>query len=258
MRSEANREKSKWKHWHRTGFFKKDIKFYGFVYRLHNGCLKDHEVKALGYRLRDENTWLKYCYDPLVYITQEDIDRHFENTLWEKDDYPFNCIEVWVSDPFACPYTGHGAVRHNAWVIKKPGYYRVRMQLVPKGGRAMQVFPDVKSSKVRTTYKMKHYKGMPFFNKWNDRCHNNYVSRAFHVVLKYYKEVREGILAEKQAIKDRKEETYNRLKNKRVMQNVIARQKERERLKRVRGIVPTKATTTFFQALAVGYAISEA
>ena len=132
------------------------------------------------------------------------------------------------------------------------------MKLVPKKGRAMQVFPDVKSSKVRTTYRMKHYKGMPYFNKWNDRCHNNYVSRAFHVVLKYYKEIREGIFADKQAIKDRKEETYNRLKNKRVMQNVIARQNERERLKRVRGIVPTKATTAFFQALAVGSAISEA
>ena len=255
MRSKANREKSKLKFWDRTGFDKQEIKFYGFVYRLHNNCLKECEIKALGYRLRDENDWLKYCYDPLVYITQEDIDFHFKNTLWEKNDYPFNCIEVWVSDPFACPYTGHGAIRHNAWVIKKPGYYRVRMQLVPKTTR-VQVFPDEKSSKVRTTYRMKHYKGMPFFNKWNDRCHNNYVSRAFHVVLKYYKEVREGILAEKQAIKDRKEETYNRLKNKRVMQNVIARQKERERLKRVRGIVPTKETTAFFQALAVGSAIS--
>jgi hypothetical protein len=246
MRSKANREKSKLKFWDRTGFDKQEIKFYGFVYRLHNNCLKECEIKALGYRLRDENSWLKYCYDPLVYITQENIDRHFRNTLWEKDDYPFNCIEVWVSDPFACPYTGHGAVRNNAWVIKKPGYYRVNIKLEPKG----------RSNTMRTRYKMKHYKGMPFFNKWNDRCHNNYVSRAFHVVLKYYKEVREGILAEKQAIKDRKEETYNRLKNKRVMQNVIARQKERERLNHVRGIVPTKETTAFFQALAIGSVIS--
>ena len=247
MRSKANRRKSELKLWKRTGFDRQEIKFYGFVYRLHNGCLKDHEIKALGYRLRDENTWLKYCYDPLVYISKEDIDRHFKNTLWEKNDYPFNCIEVWVSDPFSCPYSGHGAVRNRAWVIKKPGYYRVSVQLIKKA----------KSNTMRTKYNMKHYKGMPYFNRHNDRCYNNYVSRAFHVVLKYYKEIREGIFAEKQAIKDRKEDTYNRLKNKRIMQNIMERERNRERASRVRGITPTRETVAFFQALAVGSVISE-
>ena len=104
---------------------------------------------------------------------------------------------------------------------------------------------------------MKHYKGMPYFNRWNDRCYNNYVSRAFHVVLKYYKEMREGILAEKQAIKDRKEDTYNRLKNKRIMQNIMERERNKERASRVRGITPTRETVAFFQALAVGSVISE-
>ena len=248
MRSKVNRKKSRLKLWNRTGFDKQQIKFYGFVYRLHNNCLKEHEIKALKYRLREENTWLKYCYDPLVYISQKDIDRHFKNTLWEKNDYPFNCIEVWVNDPFSSPYSGHGAVRNRAWVIKKPGYYRVSVELQTKA----------KSNTKRTKYKMKHYKGMPYFNKWNERCRNNYVSRAFHVVLEYYKELREGILAEKQAIKDRKEETYNRLKNKRILQNIIERERNKERASRVRGITPTKETVAFFQALAVGSAISEA
>ena len=142
-------------------------------------------------------------------------------------------------------------------MIKKPGYYRVRMQLVPKTTR-VQVFQDEKSSKGRTIYRMTHYKGMPYFNRDNDRCYNNYVSRAFHVVLDHCREIKKQIFAERREIECRKRETYNRLKNKRVMQNVIARQKERERLKHVRGIVPTKATTAFFQALAVGSAISEA
>lgn len=248
MRSEANREKSKRKHWHRTGFFKKDIKFYGFVYRLHNGCLKDHEIKALGYRLRDENTWLKYCYDPLVYITQEDIDRHFKNTLWEKDDYPFNCIEVRVSDSRSCPYTDHGAVRNRAWVIKKPGYYRVSVELQTKA----------KSNTKRTKYKMRHYKGMPYFNTHNDRCYNNCVSRAFHTVLDHYREIKKQIFADREAIEDRKRDTYYRLKYWRDIKNELAHEEKKERLKRVRGIVPTKATTAFFQALAVGSAISEA
>jgi len=246
MRSKANREKSKLKFWDRTGFDKQEIKFYGFVYRLHNNCLKECEIKALGYRLRDENSWLKYCYDPLVYISQEDIDRHFKNTIWEKNDYPFNCIEVWVSDPFACPYTGHGAIRHNAWVIKKPGYYRVRVTFQQKG----------KSNTFRTIYKMKHYKGMPYFNRWNDRCHNNYVSRAFHTVLDHYREIKKQIFADREAIEDRKRDTYYRLKYWRDIKNELAREKKEERLKRVRGIVPTKETTAFFQALAVGSVIS--
>ena len=108
------------------------------------------------------------------------------------------------------------------------------------------------------TYEMFYHKGIPAFNPRNTRCYVNAPTRAFHQLNYHYQEIKKQKLADKQAIKDRKEETYNRLKNKRVMQNVIARQKERERLKRVRGIVPTKATTAFFQALAVGSAISEA
>jgi hypothetical protein len=248
MRSKANREKSKWKHWHRTGFFKKDIKFYGFVYRLHNGCLKDHEMEGLKYTLREEDNWQKYCYDPLVYITQKDIDRHFKNTLWEKDDYPFNCIEVWVSDPLSSPYAGHGAIRHNAWVIKKPGYYRVSVTFQQIG----------ESNTFRTIYKMKHYKGMPYFNRRNERCYNNHVSRAYHTVLDHCRDIKKQIFAEREAIEDRKRDTYYRLKYWRDIKNELALKEKKERLKRVRGIVPTKATTAFFQALAVGSAISEA
>jgi len=248
MRSKANREKSKWKHWHRTGFFKKDIKFYGFVYRLHNGCLKDHEMEGLRYTLREEDNWQKYCYDPLVYITQEDIDRHFKNTLWEKDDYPFNCIEVWVSDPRSSPYAGHGAIRHNAWVIKKPGYYRVSVTFQQIG----------ESNTFRTIYKMKHYKGMPYFNRRNERCHNNHVSRAYHTVLDHCRDIKKQIFTEREAIEDRKRDTYYRLKYWRDIKNELALEEKKERLKRVRGVVPTKATTAFFQALAVGSAISEA
>ena len=248
MRSKANREKSKWKHWHRTGFFKKDIKFYGFVYRLHNRCLKEHEKKSVFDCYREDSYSFEYCYDPLVYITQEDIDRHFENTLWEKDDYPFNCIEVWVSDPFSCPYTDHGAVRNRAWVIKKPGYYRVSVELQTKA----------KSNTKRTEYKMKHYKGMPYFNRHNDRTYNNYVSRAYHTVLDHCREIKEQIFAEREAIEDRKRDTYYRLKYWRDIKNELALEEKKERLKRVRGVVPTKATTAFFQALAVGSAISKA
>ena len=245
MRSEANREKSKWKHWHRTGFFKEEVKFYGFVYRLHNSCLKEHEMEKLRDKIRRENYWLKYCYDPIVFISQEHIDKHFKRSRQLQKTYIRPAIEVYVDCPFANPYAGHIGGR---WLIDEPGYYRLKIiQHTRDNGEVYYI-----------EHTMKHYKGMPYFNSCNSRCHNNYVSRAFHNVLHHCRSIKKQIFADKQAIKDRKEETYNRLKNKRVMQNVIARQNERERLKRVRGIVPTKATTAFFQALAVGSAISEA
>jgi hypothetical protein len=183
----------------------------------------------------------------LVYISQEDIDRHFKNSLWEKDDYPFNCIEVMVDDPFACPYTGHGAVRNQAWVIRKPGYYRVSVYF-----SAMH-----KSNTMRSHYTMKHYRGMPYFNYDNDRCHNNYVSRAFHKVLKYYNGIEERIHREKQEIQLIKLETLNRLKYKQMLKRDIARMKSRKRSKRVSGVTITGQTKSFFQALAIGSAIKE-
>ena len=254
MRSKRNRHKCK----DRRDYDRTRRKFYGFVYRLHNGCLKVQEAKALRYELRGRNEWLKFCYDPLVYISQEDIDRHFENTIWEKDDYPFNCIEVWVDDPFASPYGGNGAVRHNAWLISEPGYYRVSVTFETKA----------KSNTKRTHYTMKHYNGMPYFNYHNDRNYNNYVSRAYHQVLKHYSEIEESILKKKREIEEsirwekremeyRKACTYNRLKNARILKMITARQKVREQSNRVRGVTPTKETIAFFQALAIGSAIKD-
>ena len=241
MRSERNRYKCK----DRRDYDRTHRKFYGFVYRLHNNCLKIEEKKALRYQLRARDIWLGYCYDPLVYITQADIDRHFKNTIWEKDDYPFNCIEVWVSNPFACPRGGHGGVRHQARVIRKPGYYRVSVSF-----RTIE-----ESNTMRTHYTMKHYNGMPYFNYYNDRCHNNYVSRAYHEVLKHYSEIELGIHREKREIEYRKAWTYNRLKNAQILKKVTARQKVRDRMSRVHGVTPTKETTAFFQALAIGSVI---
>lgn len=241
MRSKRNRRNCRdRRHYDRTY-----RKFYGFVYRLHNNCLKEHERQVLRRQLN--STWLKCPYDPLVYISQEDIDRHFKNSLWEKDDYPFNCIEVMVDDPFACPYTGHGAVRNQAWVIRKPGYYRVSVYF-----SAMH-----KSNTMRSHYTMKHYRGMPYFNYDNDRCHNNYVSRAFHKVLKYYNGIEERIHREKQEIQLIKLETLNRLKYKQMLKRDIARMKSRKRSKRVSGVTITGQTKSFFQALAIGSAIKE-
>ena len=86
MRSKRNRHKCDRRDYDRTR------KVLWLCISTHNG-LKVQEAKALRYELRGRNEWLKFCYDPLVYISQEDIDRHFENTrIWEKDDYPFNCI----------------------------------------------------------------------------------------------------------------------------------------------------------------------
>tara|TARA_R110002033_G_scaffold1201_1_gene11332 strand:- start:48 stop:773 length:726 start_codon:yes stop_codon:yes gene_type:complete len=241
MRSKANRRK----HYQYKLMRKREVKFCGFVYRLHNGCLKKHEMEELGDKIRRENYWLGYCYDPIVFISQEYIDKHFKSSRHLQKIYIRPAIEVYVDCPFANPYAGHYGKR---WVIDEPGYYRLKMiQHTRENGEVYYI-----------EHTMKHYNGMPYFNRYNERCYNNYVSRAFHDVLRYCRYIKDQIFAEKQAIKDRKEETYNRLKNKRVMQNVIARQKEKERLKRVRGIVPTKATTAFFQALAVGSAISKA
>jgi len=236
VRSERNRRNCRdRRHYDRTY-----RKFYGFVYRLQNNCLKKHERQVLRYQL--SSTWLKCPYDPLVYISQEDIDRHFKNSLWEKDDYPFNCIEVIVDDPFACPYTGHGAVRHQAWVIRKPGYYRVSVS-----------FSTIqKSNSMRTHYTMKHYRGMPYFNYDNDRCHNNYVSRAFHKVLDFYSHMERQIHNEIWLTQQTKIETYNRLKNKQIMRKFMEREQLRKREKRVRGVIITQETKSFFQALAIG------
>ena len=244
MRSKINR----WQCSQRKKRHRNYRKFYGFVYRLHNGCLKVQEAKALRYELRGRNEWFKFCYDPLVYISQEDIDRHFENTIWEKDDFPFNCIEVWVDDPFACPYGGNGAVRHNAWLISEPGYYRVSVSFRTKA----------ESNTKRTHYTMKHYNGMPYFNRHNDRNYNNYVSRAYHEVLKHYSEIEESIHKEKREIEYIKACTYNRLKNAQILKKVTARQKIRDQVSRVRGVTPTKETVAFFQALAVGSKIEKA
>ena len=50
------------KQFHRSGKDRRDDRaFYGFVYRLHNGCLKVQEAKALRYELRERNDWLKFC-----------------------------------------------------------------------------------------------------------------------------------------------------------------------------------------------------
>ena len=99
---------------------------------------------------------------------------------------------------------------------------------------------------------------MPYCNTHNDRCYNNCVSRALHTVLDHYRELKKQIFADREAIEDRKRDTYYRLKYWRDIKNELAHEEKKERLKRVRGIVPTKATTAFFQALAVGSAISKA
>lgn len=245
MRSKANREKSKWKHWHRTGFFKEEVKFYGFVYRLHNGCLKEHEMEELGDKIRRESYWLEYCYDPVVFISQEYIEKHFKSSRGLQKTYIRPVIEVYVDCPFANPYAGH---RRDLWVIDEPGYYRLKIiQHTRENGEVYYI-----------EHTMKHYKGMPYFNLHNERCCNNYVSRAFHDVLRYCREIKKQIFADRKAIEDRKKDTYYRLKYWRDIKNELAREEKKERLNRVRGIVPTKATTAFFQALAVGSAISKA
>lgn len=222
---------------------KREVKFYGFVYRLHNGCLKKHEMEELGDKIRRENYWLKYCYDPVVFISQEHINKHFKSSRHLQKTYRRPAIEVYVDCPFANPYGGH-----KRWVIDEPGYYRLKIiQHTRENGEVYYI-----------EHTMKHYNGMPYFNRHNERCYNNYVSRAFHDVLRYCRYIKEQIFAERKAIEDRKRDTYYRLKYWRDIKNELAREEKKERLKRVRGVVPTKATTAFFQALAVGSAISKA
>ena len=222
---------------------KREVKFYGFVYRLHNGCLKKHEMEELGDKIRRENYWLKYCYDPVVFISQEHINKHFKSSRHLQKTYRRPAIEVYVDCPFANPYGGH-----KRWVIDEPGYYRLKIiQHTRENGEVYYI-----------EHTMKHYNGMPYFNRHNERCYNNYVSRAFHDVLRYCRYIKEQIFAERKAIEDRKRDTYYRLKYWRDIKNELAREEKKERLRRVRGVVPTKATTAFFQALAVGSAISKA
>jgi len=221
---------------------KREVKFYGFVYRLHNGCLKKHEMEELGDKIRRENYWLKYCYDPVVFISQEHINKHFKSSRHLQKTYRRPAIEVYVDCPFANPYGGH-----KRWVIDEPGYYRLKIiQYTRENGEVYYI-----------EHTMKHYNGMPYFNRHNERCYNNYVSRAFHDVLRYCRYIKEQIFAERKAIEDRKRDTYYRLKYWRDIKNELAREEKKERLKRVRGVVPTKATTAFFQALAVGSAMSD-
>ena len=240
MRSEANRRK----HYRNKLMRKREVKFYGFVYRLHNGCLKKHEMEELGDKIRRENYWLKYCYDPVVFISQEHINKHFKSSRHLQKTYRRPAIEVYVDCPFANPYGGHNGKR---WVIDEPGYYRLKIiQHTRENGEVYFI-----------ELTMKHYNGMPYFNRHNERCYNNYVSRAFHDVLRYCRYIKEQIFAERKAIEDRKRDTYYRLKYWREIKNELAREEKKERLRRVRGVVPTKATTAFFQALAVGSAMSD-
>lgn len=242
MRSEANRKKSKWKHWDRTGFFKEEVKFYGFVYRLQNKDLKENEKFAL----RDCNylDWLEQCYKPLVYISEDDIEKHYKESS-EKNHYPRPCIEVLVEDPFSSPY---GDCRNGTWLLTKPGYYRVLP--LRRSNLWGETLPG-------NNHGSPHYRGMPYFNSCNSRCYNNYVSRAFHEVLKHYNGIEERIHKEKQDIELRKIETYNRLKHKQMLNRDLARMESRKRSKRVSGVMVTEQTKSFFQALAIGSAIKE-
>jgi len=239
VRSKRNRNKCRReKDWDR-----RYRKFYGFVYRLQNNDLKDNEKVPLRYDLKYESWTLKDCYQPLQYISQEEIDAHFNNPeTYESGSYRKPCIEAFVKCPFACPYRERS---NYCWIIDRPGYYRVDIEpMYDEGGRIY-----------RYKYKMHHYNGMPYFNYDNDRCYNNYVSRAYHQVLKHYSEIQRNIFKEKREIEYRKKCTYNRLKNAQIIKIVTARQKVRERASRVRGVTPTKETTAFFQALAIGSAI---
>ena len=239
MRSKRNRHKCK----DRRDYDRTRRKFYGFVYRLHNKDLKDNEKIPLRFQL-EVNSWtLENCYHPLRYISQEEINTHYNNPeIWESREYRNPCIEVYVKCPFANPYRGR---RNWFWIIDKPGYYRVYTE--PLHDESGKVF--------MLKYMMNHYNGMPYFKHHNDRCHNNYVSRAYHKVLKHYSEIETGIHREKREIEYRKACTYNRLKNAQILKKVAARREVRDRVNRVRGVTPTKETTAFFQALAIGSVI---
>ena len=239
MRSKRNRHKCK----DRRDYDRTRRKFYGFVYRLHNKDLKDNEKIPLRFQL-EVNSWtLENCYHPLRYISQEEINTHYNNPeTWESREYRNPCIEVYVKCPFANPYRGR---RNWFWIIDKPGYYRVYTE--PLHDESGKVF--------MLKYKMNHYNGMPYFKHHNGRCRNNSVSRAYHKVLSHYRKIELGIHREKREIEYRKACTYNRLKNAQVLKKVTARRELRDRVNRVRGVTPTKETTAFFQALAIGSVI---
>lgn len=241
MRSKRNRHKCRReKEWDR-----RHRKFYGFVYRLHNKDLKDNEKIPLRSELEFNSWTLENCYHPLRYISQEEIDSHFNNPeTWESKEFKNPCIEVDVKCPFANPYSGR---RNWFWIIDRPGYYRVYAE--PLRDSSGKVF--------MLQYKMHHYNGMPSFNHSNGRCHNNYVSRAYHEVLKYYKDIEEQIHREKQVVEMRKLETYNRLKYKQMLKRDLERMESRKRSKRVSGVMITEQTKSFFQALAIGSALKE-
>ena len=236
MRSKRNRHKCK----DRIDYDRTRRKFYGFVYRLHNKDLKDNEKIPLKFQL-EVNSWtLENCYHPLRYISQQEINTHFNNPeTWESKEFRNPCIQVYVKCPFANPYRGR---RNWFWIIDKPGYYRVYTE--PLHDESGKVF--------MLKYKMNHYNGMPSFNYSNGRCHNNYVSRAYHEVLKYYKDIEEEIHREKQVVEMRKLETYNRLKYKQMLKRDLDRIESRKRSKRVSGVMITEQTKSFFQALAIG------
>ena len=236
MRSKRNRHKCK----DRRDYDRTRRKFYGFVYRLHNKDLKDNEKIPLKFQL-EVNSWtLENCYHPLRYISQQEINTHFNNPeTWESKEFRNPCIQVYVKCPFANPYRGR---RNWFWIIDKPGYYRVYTE--PLHDESGKVF--------MLKYKMNHYNGMPSFNHSNGRCHNNYVSRAYHEVLKYYRDIQKQIHREKQVIEMRKLETYNRLKYKQMLKRDLERMESRKRSKRVSGVMITEQTKSFFQALAIG------
>lgn len=241
MRSKRNRHKCK----DRRDYDRTRRKFYGFVYRLHNKDLKDNEKIPLKFQL-EVNSWtLENCYHPLRYISQQEINTHFNNPeTWESKEFRNPCIQVYVKCPFANPYRGR---RNWFWIIDRPGYYRVYAE--PLHDSSGKVF--------MLKYKMNHYNGMPSFNYSNGRCHNNYVSRAYHEVLKYYKDIEEQIHREKQVIEMRKLETYNRLKYKQMLKRDLERMDSRKRSKRVSGVMITEQTKSFFQALAIGSELKE-
>ena len=241
MRSKKNRNKCRReKEWDR-----RHRKFYGFVYRLHNKDLKDNEKIPLKFQL-EVNSWtLENCYHPLRYISQEEIDSHFNNPeTWESREFKNPCIQVYVKCPFANPYIGR---RNWFWIIDRPGYYRVYAE--PLHDSSGKVF--------MLKYKMNHYNGMPYFNYHNDRCHNNYVSRAYHKVLKHYSDIEEQARRDKQVVEMRKLETYNRLKYKQMLKRDLERIESQKRSKRVSGVMITEQTKSFFQALAIGSELKE-
>lgn len=241
MRSGKNRDKCRRK----KERDRRHRKFYGFVYRLHNKDLKDNEKIPLKFQL-EVNSWtLENCYHPLRYISQQEINTHFNNPeTWESKEFRNPCIQVYVKCPFANPYRGR---RNWFWIIDRPGYYRVYAE--PLHDSSGKVF--------MLKYKMNHYNGMPSFNYSNGRCHNNYVSRAYHEVLKYYRDIQKQIHKEKQVVEMRKLETYNRLKYKLILKREVARIESRKRSKRVSGVMITEQTKSFFQALAIGSELKE-